>query len=367
MFYHLLYPLKELYSGFNIFQYIIFRSAMSAITALFISFFIGPRIIRLLKKNQIGEMIRDDGPQTHLSKKGTPTMGGIIILISVLVPTLLWANLRNPYIILVFISTVWMGMIGFADDYLKVVKKLKKGLIAKYKLLGQFSLGLIIGSYIYFSTDFEGIHTLISIPFFKNLEINLGYLYIPFVIFVITAVSNAVNLADGLDGLAAGLTGIIALALAVISYISGRVDFSHYLNTIYLPGSGELTIYCLTFAGAMLGFLWFNSKPAQIFMGDTGSLAMGAALGTLIVLLRKEILFLLLGGVFVAEAASVTIQVTYFRWTKRQTGTGKRIFRMAPLHHHFELKGWDESKVVVRFWIIGILLAILSLSSFKIL
>jgi len=367
MFYHFLYPLKNYFSGFNLFQYITFRASMAAITALLISFIVGPIILRLLKKYQIGEIIRENGPKTHLSKKGTPTMGGIIILISVIIPVLLWANLKNIYIILILLATLWMGAIGFLDDYLKVVKKIKKGLIARYKLIGQITLGLIIGSYLYFSPEFESVKGLISVPFFKNLEIPLGLFYIPFVIFVITAASNAVNLTDGLDGLAAGLMGIAALTLAVIAYITGRVDFSRYLNTLYLPGSGELTVYCMAFAGGILGFLWYNSKPAQVFMGDTGSLGMGSALGALAILLKKEILFALLGGVFVVEALSVLIQVSYFRYTKRKTGTGKRIFLMAPLHHHFEMKGWAESKIVIRFWIIGILLAILSLSSFKIL
>jgi phospho-N-acetylmuramoyl-pentapeptide-transferase len=367
MFYHLLFPLKRFFSGFNLFQYITFRAAMAAITALLISFIIGPLIIRLLKKHQIGEIIREDGPKTHLQKKGTPTMGGIIILFAVLLPTLLWGNLSNPYIILILISTVWMGCIGFLDDYLKVVKKKKKGLIAYYKLAGQISLGFIIGSYIYFSPNFSLIHTLTSVPFFKNLTIDLGIFYIPVVILVITGFSNAVNLTDGLDGLAAGLMGIIALALAVVSYVSGRIDFSNYLNIMYLPRSGELTIYCLALAGAMLGFLWFNSKPAQVFMGDTGSLSMGCAIGTLSVLLKKEILLIMRGGVLVAEATTVLLQISYFKWTKKKTGTGRRIFKMAPLHHHFELLGWDESKIVIRFWIIGILLTLLSLSSFKIL
>ncbi len=367
MFYHLLVPLKKYISGFNLFQYITFRSAMAAITALLISFIIGPIILRLLQKHQVGEIIREDGPQTHLSKKGTPTMGGIIILISVITPVLLWANLKNIYINLVLLATLWMGMIGFLDDYLKVIKKYKKGLIARYKLVGQITLGLIIGSYLYFAPEFESIRGLTSVPFFKNLELNLSLFYIPFVVFVMTAGSNSVNLTDGLDGLAAGLSGIAALAFAVISYVSGRIDFSGYLNTIYLPGSGELAVFSSALVGGILGFLWYNSKPAQVFMGDTGSLAIGTALWTMAILLKKEILFVLIGGVFVAETLSVLIQISYFRYTRKRTGTGKRIFLMAPLHHHFEMKGWDESKVVIRFWIVGIFLALLSLSSFKIL
>jgi phospho-N-acetylmuramoyl-pentapeptide-transferase len=367
MFYHLLYPLKKYFSGFNLFQYITFRATMAAITALLIAFLIGPYILKMLRKYQIGELIRTDGPQTHQEKKGTPTMGGIIILFSVIVPVLLWANLNNTYVNLILLSTVWMGVFGFIDDYLKVVKKMKKGLIARYKLLGQVVLGTIIGCYLYFSPEFSNINSVTSVPFLKNVMLNLGWLYIPFIVFFITGISNAVNLTDGLDGLAAGLMGIVALAFAIIAYITGRVDFSSYLNTIYLPGSGELTIFCMATGGAILGFLWFNAKPAQVFMGDTGSLSMGAALATLAVLLKKEILFLILGALFIVEAVSVILQVGYFKWTKKRTGTGQRLFRMAPLHHHFEMQGLPECKIVIRFWIIGILLALFSLSTFKIL
>lgn len=367
MFYQFVYPLKSFFTGFNLFQYITFRSAMAAITALLISFIIGPWIIRILKKRKIGETIREDGPKSHLKKKGTPTMGGIIIIISVIVPLILWADICNIYVILMIICTIWMCGIGFLDDYLKVVKKYKKGLIAKYKLLGQICLGLIIGSYIFFSKNFAEINSITSIPFFKNLEIDLSWFYIPWVILVITGASNAVNLTDGLDGLVAGLMGIIGMTFAGISYVSGRVDFSDYLNIIYLPGIGELTIYCSALVGAMLGFLWFNSRPAEVFMGDTGALGMGGAIGVLSILLKKEILLILLGGIFVVEALSVLIQISYFKWTKKRTGNGKRVFLMAPLHHHFELKGWSESKVVTRFWIIGVLFALLSLSTFKIL
>ncbi len=367
MFYNFLYPLKDKFSAFNLFSYITFRAAMAAITAMIISFFIGPLIIKILRKNQIGETIRDDGPKSHQSKKGTPTMGGIIILFSVLLPTLLWADLSNVYILLILFATLWMSGIGFIDDYLKVVKKFKKGLIARYKMIGQIIAGLIVGSTIYFLPQFSEFNTIVSIPFLKNMYIDLGIFYIPFVVFVITGTSNAVNLTDGLDGLAAGLMGIAALSLALISYVSGRIDFSNYLNTIYLEGSGELTVFCLALTGGLLGFLWYNSKPAQVFMGDIGSLGMGGAIGTLAILLRKEILFALLGGVFVVEALSVMIQVSYFKYTKKRTGEGKRIFKMAPLHHHYELNGMPEEKIVIRFWIVGILLALLSLSSFKVL
>lgn len=367
MLYHLLFPLRKYFQGFNLLQYITFRSAMAAITALLISFLVGPYIIKKLRQYQIGETIRTEGPQTHLAKQGTPTMGGLIIIFCVLIPVLLFGVLTNTYLNIMILATLWMGAIGFLDDYLKVIKKMKKGLIARYKLAGQITLGLIISLYLYFSPEFGNIATVTSVPFLKDTVIDLGLLYIPFIILFITGVTNAVNLTDGLDGLAAGLMGIVALALSVVAYITGRVDFSDYLNTIYLPGSGELTVFCFAMAGAMLGFLWFNAKPAQVFMGDVGSLSMGAAIATCSILLKKELLFFILGGIFIAEAASVTIQVTYFKWTKKRYGEGKRVFRMAPLHHHYEMLGMDEGKIVVRFWIIGILLAIFSLSSFKIL
>jgi len=366
MLYHLLYPLREYISGLNLFQYITFRAGAAAISALILAFIVGPWIIRKLSAHNIGEEIRKEGPETHYEKHGTPTMGGLIILLATLIPTLLFANIFNIYVILILIATVWMGCIGFLDDYLKVVKKYPEGLIAKYKLIGQFSLGILIGTWIYFEPSFAEFRTVTTVPFFKNYEINFGILYIPVVALVITGTSNAVNLTDGLDGLAAGLLAICVLTFAAITYISGRTDFSDYLNIIYLPGIGELTIYCAALMGGLLGFLWFNANPAMVFMGDTGALAGGAALGTVAVLVRKELLLLIIGGVFVAEALSVILQTTYFRWTKNRSRTGKRLFRMAPLHHHFELKGWKENQVVVRFWIIGILMALLSMTTFKI-
>jgi len=360
MLYYLLFPLREYISGFNLFRYISVRSAFAAITALLISFVVGPYVIRKLKEKQIGEEIRTDGPQTHLKKAGTPTMGGLIILAAVLLPTLLWAQVANLYVILILFATVWMGAVGFLDDYLKVVKKKPKGLVARYKLVGQITLGAIIGAVIYLWPELRGINTLTSVPFFKNYEIDFGIFYIPMVIFVVTATSNAVNLSDGLDGLAAGLVGISVTAWAAIAYVTGRVDFSDYLNILYLPGAGELTVFCAALVGAALGFLWFNAYPAQVFMGDTGALALGSGLGTLAVLLKKELWLPIIGGVFVAENLSVIVQVAYYKRTR------KRIFKMAPLHHHFELLGWEEPKVVIRFWIAAILLALLSLSTFKI-
>ncbi len=364
----LLYELKDFYFGFNLFRYITVRAALAAITALIFSLFIGPRIIRILKKNQIGEEIRGDGPQSHLIKSGTPTMGGIIILVGVSLGVILWAKLSNFYIQLMFVSTLWMGMVGFLDDYLKVVKKMKKGLIGRYKLAGQIILGLYVGGTIFFNSNYimQGINSNTSMPFFKNLEIDFGWFYIPMVIFVITGTSNAVNLSDGLDGLATGLIAIAMLAFAGMSYVTGNVNFSDYLNIIYLPGSGELAVYCLAVVGAAMGFLWYNAYPAEVFMGDTGALALGSTLGAISVLLKKEILLILIGGVFVAETLSVIIQTSYYKYTKKKFGTGRRIFKMAPLHHHFELKGWHESKVVTRLWIIGILLALLTLTTFKV-
>ncbi len=360
-----LYQFKDYFIGFNVFRYITVRAALSAITALLIAMWVGPKIIAALKRHQIGEEIRNDGPQTHLVKQGTPTMGGLIILFSVLVAVLLWANLTNIYFILVFIATLVMGLVGFLDDYLKSVKKMKKGLIGRYKLLGQISLGLFVGLVVYFHPYFDGLHSNTSIPFFKNLEFDFGWLYIFFIVFVITGSSNAVNLTDGLDGLASGLAAVSFFALAGIAYVSSNVNFSDYLNIIYLPGAQELTVFALAIFGAALGFLWYNAYPAEVFMGDTGSLALGSAMGTIAVLLKKELLLLLIGGMFIFEVISVIIQTTYFKYTRKKYGEGRRIFKMAPVHHHFELKGWHEAKVVVRFWIIGILLALLSLTTFK--
>ncbi len=360
-----LYQFKDVFFGFNVFRYITVRATLSAVTALLFALWLGPKIINALRNRQIGEEIRTDGPQSHQAKKGTPTMGGLIILLAIVSGTLLWANLSNMYLLLAFLATLSMGIIGFADDYLKSILKMKKGLIGRYKLIGQITLGLMLALVIVFHPFFDGIHSNTSIPFFKNWELDLGYWYIPFVIFVVTGSSNAVNLTDGLDGLAAGLSAIAFIALAGIAYVTSNVNFSNYLNVIYLAGSEELVIFCMAVFGASIGFLWYNAYPAQVFMGDTGSLALGSALGTVAVLLKKELLLLMIAGIFIAEALSVIIQTGYFKYTKKKYGQGRRVFKMAPLHHHFELAGWHEVKVVFRFLIVGILLALLSLSTFK--
>lgn len=359
--------------GLGLFQYLTFRAAAAAITALLISLIAGPKIIRLLKQHQIGESAKLEltGIGLHQGKTGTPTMGGIIVLLALLLPTLLWANIENAYIILVFITTLWLGIVGFIDDYLKVVKKYKKGLIGRYKLFGQISIGLILGASIYFypewfSAGFDSIKTMTTVPFAKNVNFDFGIFYIPVVIFILTATSNAVNLTDGLDGLAIGSVGITVLALAIISYVTGNAIFSSYLTITYLPGVGELTIFSAALVGASLGFLWYNSYPAQIFLGDTGSLALGGAIGALAILIKKEFLLPILGGIFFAETISVILQVSYFKYTKKKYGEGRRLFKIAPLHHHFEKSGWHEAKIVVRFYIIAIILAIIAMTTFKV-
>ena len=366
MLYNYFLSLKESMSIFNLFEYITFRSAISAITALIISFIIGPYVIKKLKKHQIGEEIRNNGPKSHLVKRGTPTMGGVIVIIAALLPTLLFSDLNNTLVLIVIVATIWMGIIGFIDDYMKVIIKIEKGMVAWYKMMGQITLGILISYWIVNSNDFIGFNTKTTVPFLKNIELDLGIIYPLFVIIVITATSNAVNLTDGLDGLAIGLLAICFSVFAAVSYITGRIDFSDYLNILYLPGAGELSVFSSAMVGACLGFLWFNTSPAEIFMGDTGSLSTGAALGTLAILMKKELLLFIIGGVFVFETISVIIQVSYYRYTKSKYGKGKRFFKMAPIHHHYELAGIKESKIVVRFWIVGILLALFSLATFKI-
>tara|TARA_Y100001970_G_C14206181_1_gene844143 strand:+ start:286 stop:1389 length:1104 start_codon:yes stop_codon:yes gene_type:complete len=366
MLFYFLYPLKNTFFAFNVFNYISFRATGAAITALLISFFLGPKIIRTLEFYQIGETIRKHGPKSHLKKEGTPTMGGIIVLLAIILPTILWAKLDNKYILLILASTIWMGLIGFMDDYLKVVKKYPSGLIAKYKLIGQILLSITIAYFVIQYPAIQEYSNSTSIPFIANGMIDITWFYPLLIIIVITGTSNAVNITDGLDGLATGLVAISTLVFAAIAYATGRLDYSNYLNIIYLPNTGELFIFCLSMIGACIGFLWFNANPAKVFMGDTGSLAIGAALGTLAVLVKKEILLILIGGVFVVESISVILQVYYFKYTKNKFGKGKKLFLMAPLHHHFELSGWHENHVVVRFWIIGVLLALISLTTFKI-
>ncbi|MBM2815923.1 MAG: Phospho-N-acetylmuramoyl-pentapeptide-transferase [Ignavibacteria bacterium] len=375
MFYYLTHWIRaELNTpGFGVFQYITFRAAAAAISAVLLAFLLGPYLIELLRTKQIGESAKAElaGVGNHSSKAGTPTMGGLIVLFAILIPTIFWADIANAYIILIIIATVWLGIVGFIDDYLKVIKKKPNGLIGNYKLVGQISIGLIVGCTIYFypewfSPTFIQIKTLSTVPFVKNLSIDFGLLYIPLIVFIITATSNAVNLTDGLDGLAIGTVGITALALAVISYVSGNVKFAEYLNIPHLSGSGELTVFCAALVGASLGFLWFNSYPAQIIMGDTGALALGGSIGVLCILLKKELLLPILGGIFFMETVSVIIQMWYFKYTRKRYGEGRRIFKMAPVHHHFEKLGWHESKIVSRFYIIAIILAIIALATFKV-
>jgi phospho-N-acetylmuramoyl-pentapeptide-transferase len=358
MLYKALYGLHDLYSPLNVFRYITFRTALAVITGMLISLVIGPAIIRRLREISITQQIRDDGPQTHLRKSGTPTMGGIIIIISMLVTLLFWGDLSNRYMWIMIISMLGYGGIGLLDDYLKVIRKNPKGLRACYKFGAQIAIALMIGLVLYSNPNDPHKSELI-VPFFKRWFFDIGWFYIPFSILVIVGSSNAVNLTDGIDGLAIGLVGIAALANMLLVYISGNAKFSQYLGVYFLPGTGELTVFCGALLGAALGFLWFNAYPADVFMGDVGSLSLGGSLGTLAVITKHEIVLAVVGGIFVIETFSVIAQVASFRLT------GKRIFRMAPIHHHFELMGWPESKVIVRFWIVGIMLALLSLATLK--
>lgn len=360
--------------GFDIFKFLTFRSAAAAISAMFISFIIGPRIIQLLRKMQMHEQDKTElqAHGLHMSKAGTPTMGGLIVLTALLIPTILWADLGNMFIIMVLFVTASLGALGFLDDYLKVIKKKKGGLPGRYKMLGQFVVGATLAGVILFAPEsfgdgFSEFATATTLPFTKNIDLDFGVIVYPiFVIFVLTATSNAVNLTDGLDGLAIGTVSIAALTLAALAYITGNANFSEYLNIMYLPGSGELTIFTAALVGAGLGFLWYNSHPAQVFMGDTGSLALGGAIACLAILIKKEFLIPILGGVFFAEALSVMVQVSYFKYTRKKYGEGKRLLRIAPLHHHFEKGGVHETKIVTRFYIVAIILAILVLTTFKV-
>ena len=399
--------------GAGVFQYISFRAAAALITSLFISMIIGKRLIAFLRAKQVGETVRDLGLDGQVMKQGTPTMGGLIILAAILVPTLLFTKLENIYVILILVATVWLGMIGFLDDYIKVFKKDKKGLPGKLKILGQIGLGLIVGFTMYFSDSIairERVHqtayvpasdvfvmesatdkskifsknpvksTKTTIPFVKNNEFDYSSLvswmgtgakkwtwlvFIPIIIFIIIAVSNGANLTDGLDGLATGTSAIIGLTLGVLAYVSGNIVFANYLNIMYIPNTGELAIYISAFVGACIGFLWYNSYPAQVFMGDTGSLALGGIIAVFAIMIRKEILIPIFCGVFLAETLSVVMQVGWFKYTKHKFGEGRRIFRMSPLHHHFQKLGYHESKIVMRFLIVGIMLAVLTIVTLK--
>jgi phospho-N-acetylmuramoyl-pentapeptide-transferase len=374
MFYHWLAPLGQTYIIFNLFNYISFRAAGATVTALLLAFLVGPPVIRRLRARKVGQVVRAEGPASHQSKRGTPTMGGLIILLATIVPTLLWAPLSNRFVVVAMLSTLWMGCIGFLDDYLKIVQGKSRGLVARWKLAGQCSFGLLLGLFLAFNPVVPSDTipaTATTLPFFKYLVVNFApWLFVVFVTVVITGSSNAVNLTDGLDGLATGLAGIAAAAFAVFAYLFGRVDVTTYLNVFYLPGAGELAVFCAALMGATIGFLWFNAHPAEVFMGDTGSLAIGGALGTVAILLKAEFLLLLIGGVFAAEAISVLLQTGTYKWFKRTRGReyadAHRVFRMAPLHHHFEKLGWAETTVVTRFYILGLLCALVALSTLKV-
>ena len=390
--------------GAGVFQYITFRSALALILSLLISTIFGKRIINFLRNQQVGETVRELGLAGQTQKAGTPTMGGLIIIIATLIPVVLLTKLNNIYIILLIVTTLWMGTIGFIDDYIKIFKKDKEGLKGIFKVIGQVGLGIIVGSVLYLhpgvtvrkdvkdkvsliqtenvihQAPIEEKSTATTIPFFKNNEFDYaellawtgeGYekwswlIFIPFVIFIITAVSNGANLTDGIDGLAAGTSAISVLALAIFTFVSGNIIFSNYLNIMYIPDSGEMTVFIAAFIGALIGFLWYNSYPASVFMGDTGSLTIGGIIAVLAISVRKEMLIPLVCGIFLAENFSVVLQVAYFKYTKKRFGEGRRIFLMSPLHHHYQKKGYHESKIVTRFWIVGILLAILSIVTLK--
>ncbi len=390
-------------SGTGVFQYITFRSALALILSLLISTIFGKKIISFLRNQQVGETVRELGLEGQTQKAGTPTMGGLIIIIATLIPVLLFTKLNNIYIILLIVTTLWMGTIGFIDDYIKIFKKDKAGLKGVFKVIGQVGLGLIVGSVLYVhpgvtirtdlrneqattstssisNTPIEEKSTATTIPFFKNNEFDYaellswmgdGYqkwawlIFIPIVIFIITAVSNGANLTDGIDGLAAGTSAVSVLALGIFTFVSGNIIFSNYLNIMYIPNSGEMTVFIAAFVGALVGFLWYNSYPASVFMGDTGSLTIGGIIAVLAISVRKELLIPLVCGIFLAENLSVVMQVGYFKFTKKRFGEGRRIFLMSPLHHHYQKKGYHESKIVTRFWIVGILLAILSIVTLK--
>lgn len=359
MLYLLLFPLHKYFSALNVFKYITFRTAYAILTALLISFLLGPWVIDRLKRLQVGESIRADGPQNHFNKAGTPTMGGILILTALFLPTLFWADLTNSYIWIAVLSAFGFGLIGFVDDYMKIFRKNPRGFRGRHKILAQLALAAIVSLLLYMGPNGVSYSTKLSVPFFKNFLPDLGLAYVIFAVLVIVGSSNAVNLTDGLDGLAIGPIIIAMAAYTAISYVAGHLKFAEYLNIVYLSGAGELAVFGGAVVGASLGFLWFNAYPAQLFMGNTGSLALGGLLGTMAVMTKHELLLIIIGGLFVIETLSVILQVISFKVA------GKRIFKMAPLHHHYEEKGWAEPKVIVRFWIIAIILALLSLSTLK--
>ena len=350
--------LQQFHDGFRVFHYITLRAVLAAITALMISFIVGPFMIRRLSRYKIGQVVRDDGPQSHLSKAGTPTMGGALILVAVAITTLLWGRLDNHYVWVVLLTTLSFGVVGWVDDYRKLVLQDPKGLASRYKYFWQSVIGLAAAGYLFYTA--QPVETQLVVPFFKNVSPQMGWLFIPLAYFVIVGSSNAVNLTDGLDGLAVMPTVLVCAALGLFAYLTGHIQFAKYLSIPYLAGVGEVTIFCTALAGAGLGFLWFNAYPAMVFMGDVGALAIGAALGVVAVVVRQELVLLIMGGVFVMETVSVILQVASYKLT------GKRIFKMAPLHHHFELKGWPEPRVIVRFWIITVILVLIGLATLKI-
>jgi phospho-N-acetylmuramoyl-pentapeptide-transferase len=359
MLYHLLYPLHTSLKVMNVFRYITFRTALAILTALLISLALGPRLIRKLREFQIGQQIRPEGPLSHQTKKGTPTMGGLLIIIAVTLPSLLWADLANPFVWMVLGSMLLYGVIGFADDYLKITRKRSLGLTVRQKMLAQWTVALALGLLLLWLAEQGRYTTQFSFPFFKKWTPDLGTFYLPWAMLVIVGAANAVNLTDGLDGLAIGSALIASATYAILAYIAGHATVAGYLDVPNVKGSGELAVICGALVGAALGFLWFNCNPAQVFMGDVGSMAIGGALGTVAVLIKQEILLVFVGGLFVVEALSVILQVGSFRLR------GRRIFRMAPIHHHFELGGWPEQKVVIRFWIVAIIFALVGLSTLK--
>lgn len=379
MLYYLIQYLEARFEppGFQVIQFITVRASLAALTALFISMIVGRRIITWLAAQQLGEQVREGvaaGAVNHAHKAGTPTMGGLIILFAVLGATLLWGAIAEVYVWLVVVATAWMGAVGFADDYIKVVRKDKSGLPARIKIIGQVTLGLFVGIVIYFHPDFSTFHNLTYLPFVADETLDYNFLgnlvagvdlgwviYIPVVIFIVTALSNAVNLTDGLDGLAAGTTGLVAIGLTALAYIAGNAVFSDFLNEMMLPGAGEMTVFAAALAAGCFGFLWYNGYPATVFMGDTGALALGAAVGTMALMIKKELLLPLLCSVFFVESLSVIIQTSWFKYTRKKTGTGRRVFRMAPIHHHFEAGGTHEAKIVMRFWLVTALTVVMTL------